>query len=891
VQGPFDDLQDDQALAPKESSGGGGGANRPRAERPKIVRPGGKALLRLLDLLETRGLVEAAEATLAVAVPDEQQRRQYAPSSADASPARSQGARKSRKRASESSRGENAQQEPGTLAQPSIGNAYMQAAKGGASERERTGPPSGPPTGPPTLSGPQWRSLGPWTIPNGQTYGSSRVNVSGRISCVAVDPSNAAHVICGAAGGGVWESFDRGGSWVPRTDFAATLTTGAVAFDPSAPSNVFCGTGEGNFYWPFGAGILKSVNGGASWSTLCTAPFVGQGFYELRVDAAHGNHLLAGTTGGLYVSSDGGVTWTRRRAALTWSISMAPAAGRTPGEILAGCSDGVFRSTDGGTTWTTVALPRGPGAFDRVAVSIAPSNPAVAYVWGARGTAVYLYRRAGGAWSAQTLPPGSSTSQAWYDWFLAAAPDRDNQIYCAGIEAYRGDLSGSTWTWRTISNKGATGDSIHPDQHAIAFESGNPNTIYVGCDGGLFRSADRGITWVSCNNGLVISEFEYLAQNLGLSRWVLGGTQDNGTQRWTGSPTWTHVADGDGGDCAVNRTTPTTVFHTYFNMTPERSVTGGDFASWTYLPPPIPSGEGSAFYPPFEASANGGNTVAIGGDALYVSRDNMTTWRRVAFPSAARSSAMYIPDANTVLVGVADGRIFRTTWNGSAWTALAALTTPRANAVVSDLLVHPANANRMWAVYSTRPPGGRVFRSDNAGSTWTDVSAGLPAIPGNAIETDPSNANRVWVAMDLGVYQSLNAGANWADFSASLPNAITGDLVFHPHARVLRAGTRNRGVWEIPVDGWLVNPICGVQFTGTLNANETRRWFTFNWPATWQMVWTVMPTTVRSGAPEITWSVQVERADAEHLTYWITVQNLVNVPVAFEGRYCILSRY
>jgi len=51
------------------------------------------------------------------------------------------------------------------------------------------------------------------------------------------------------------------------------------------------------------------------------------------------------------------------------------------------------------------------------------------------------------------------------------------------------------------------------------------------------------------------------------------------------------------------------------------------------------------------------------------------------------------------------------------------------------------------------------------------------------------------VAMDLGVYQSLNAGASWADFSASLPNAIIGDIVFHPHARVLRAGTRNRGVW------------------------------------------------------------------------------------------------
>jgi len=232
---------------------------------------------------------------------------------------------------------------------------------------------------------------------------------------------------------------------------------------------------------------------------------------------------------------------------------------------------------------------------------------------------------------------------------------------------------------------------------------------------------------------------------------------------------------------------------------------------------------------------------------------------------------MYIPNTDTVLVGVQDGRIFRTTWNGAAWTALAALTTPRASAVVSDLLVHPANANRMWAVYSSRPPGGRVFRSDNAGSTWTDVSAGLPAIPGNAIETDPSNANRVWVAMDLGVYQSLNAGANWADFSASLPNAITGDLVFHPHARVLRAGTRNRGRVGNPGGRLVGEPDLRRAVQRHAERNETKRWFTFNWPATWHMVWTVMPTTVKNGAPEITWSVQVERADAEHLTYWITV--------------------
>jgi len=715
------------------------------------------------------------------------------------------------------------------------------------------------------------------------------VNVSGRVAAIAVDPSNPAHVLCGAANGGVWESFDRGGSWAPRTDYAATLTVGAIVFDPTAPATVYCGTGEGNWWSWLGAGILKSTNGGTTWSTLCTAPFVGVGFYDLVIHPSNHLHLLAATNRALFTSTDGGVTWTQRRNAATWSISIAPSGGAAA-EILAACSDGIFRSVDEGVTWSNVALPGGPAGFDRVAVSIARSNPAVAFVWGARGSTVYFYRRSGGAWTAQPTPPGSSTGQAWYDWYCAAAPDTDSQVYVAGIESYRGDLAGGVWTWRTISNKGATGDSIHPDQHAIAFESGNPNMIYVGCDGGLFRSPDRGITWVHCNNGLVISEFEYLAQNFGLSRWVIGGTQDNGTDRWTGDPSWTHVADGDGGHTAVNRTTPTTVFHTYYNMSPERSTSSGDFGSWSYLPPSIPAGEGSLFYPPMTCSANGGDTVAIGGGALYVSRNNMSAWTRIAFPSAATASAVHIPNADTVYVGTTDGRIFKTTWGGAAWSALSALTTPRANANLSDIIVDPSNLNKVWVTY-TYLGGGRVFVSTDGGAHWTDRTAGLPNLPINSIEVDAWNTNRVWVGADLGVYQSFDGGATWADFSASLPNAFVGDLVFHPNARVLRAGMRNRGVWEIPVDGWMTSPICGVQWNGTLNPNETKKWFTFNWPATWHIIWTVMPTTIKSGAPEITWNVQVERASGEYVTYWITVQNLTNVAMNFEGRYCILSRY
>jgi len=825
--------------------------------------PGGKALKRLLLELGSAGLDEPAREALDAAVPEEQHSAILAqPDIFDIG----------------LHAGDASDVEPGDLA----GSDTGQVAALYAAVAEQLS------LGPPTATGPQWRSLGPWTIPNGQTYGSTRVNVSGRVAAIAVDHSNPAHVLCGAAHGGVWESFNRGASWTARTDYAATLTVGALAFDPAQSRTVLCGTGEGNWWSYLGAGILRSTDGGTTWSTLCTAPFVGQGFYDLIIDPANGAHVLAATTGGLYESSNGGPTWTQRRASRTWSLSMAPAGGAVA-EVLAGCADGVFRSTNGGTTWTAVALPGSPGTFDRVAVAIARSDPSVAYAWGARGSTPYLWRRAGGTWTAVGSPPGVATGQAWYDWFLAVAPDRATQIYCGAIEVHRGDLSGTTWSWQNITAR-TTGQSIHPDQHAIAFEPGNPSTIYVGNDGGLYRSPDRGATWQHCNNGLIISEFEYLAQDVGSSRWLIGGTQDNGTDRWTGSAVWEHVQDGDGGDCAVNRADPRIVFHTFFNMSPERSTARGNWASWASITPSVPAGEGSLFYPPLEASATSGSTVAIGGGALYVSRDNGTSWTRLAFPSAAIASAMYIPNGDRVYAGTTAGQILQTTWNGTSWSALTTLTTPRSNAYVSDLYVSPSNLNRIWVTYRTIG-GARVFRSDNGGSTWIDRTPGLPVLPMNAVEVDPNNANRVWVAADLGVYQSLDGGGTWSDFSNALPNAFIGDLVFHPHARVLRAGTRNRGVWEIPVDGWMTRPVCGTQWTGQLAGNQTMRWFTFNWPATWHVFWTVIPTTPRVGAPQVTWSVQVERASPEYVTYWITVRNLTPDAVSFDGRYCILSRY
>ena len=81
----------------------------------------------------------------------------------------------------------------------------------------------------------------------------------------------------------------------------------------------------------------------------------------------------------------------------------------------------------------------------------------------------------------------------------------------------------------------------------------------------------------------------------------------------------------------------------------------------------------------------------------------------------------------------------------------------------------------------------------------------------------------------------------------------------------------------------------GTQFTGQLNAGQTRRWFTFGWPADWHVVWHMMPVTPVIGAPEVEWEVEVERADATRVTYWLTVHNLSGVPINFDGRYVVLN--
>ena len=672
---------------------------------------------------------------------------------------------------------------------------------------------------------------------------SGPFNIGGRVTAIAATPGGAT-VYLGSANGGVFKSVNSGTNWTPVFDYGFSIfSIGAVTIAPSDSNIVYVGTGEANASVDSydGAGVFRTRDGGVHWQSLGLAATARIG--RIAVDpadtarifvAAMGRQFSTGPDRGLYRSEDGGASFSpvlfvndstgasdvvfnpahpETVFCATWERVRHPTYRRAFGP---GC--GIWRSVDHGTTWTrlTNGLPSPSDLVGRIGLAIAPSRPSTIYAQiiqgassGYGGLGLYRSTDGGNTWTRRDLAgsayPGNFGGFGWYFGELKVDPANPDLIYSLGVGMLRSVDAGAGYA-NFISN-------AHVDCHALWIDPTNSSRIYLGSDGGFFRTTTGSGPWFKSVD-LPISQFYGGAVDPQNGARLLGGTQDNGTLGTTGSPTaWTALGiGGDGFNCMVDPTNSSIVFGEWQFCCDgsglRRSTNSG--SSFT-----APSGFlGSDRYnwsTPIAMNPRNHNLLLVGSQHVYRSTNNGVSYATISGDLTTNPVTQLVfgtittldispADTSRYYVGTDDGKVWRTKDRGGVWTDISAGLPVR---WVTRVAPDPVDATTVYVTLSGF--GGdehlaHVYRSTNAGDTWASIAGNLPDAPANDIVVDPLDPNTLYLGTDVGVYVTRTLGASWYALGTGMPAQTVFDLSLHAASRTLIAATHGRSQWKIDLN-------------------------------------------------------------------------------------------
>jgi photosystem II stability/assembly factor-like uncharacterized protein len=692
-----------------------------------------------------------------------------------------------------------------------------------------------------------WVAVGPIGAPTGSVFGLPRK--AGRDNFVTFHPTNPSIMFVGAAGGGLWQTTNGGSSWTTNTDNLPVLACSDLAIDPTNTNIMYLATGGANdllsAYPVPSDGVYKTTDGGATWGPSGLGFTLNQGrvVHKIVLDPTNSQIVFAATNIGIYRSINAGATWSTVSSFNCWDLKFHPV---NP-TILYASGTAFYRSTNSGTTFSIVTSGIPTSGSNRMNIAVTPTNPSAVYVLASKSSDsqfLGVYRSANDGvnfTTASTTPNiignscnGTSTGQGqgWYDLAIAASPINPNEIVVGGVNVWRSFDGGTNWTMIGCWN--SPNPYIHADIHELQYTS--TGTLYSANDGGIFSY--NGSQWVDITAQRNIAQIYKIGlSGLTPNRWITGH-QDNGTNIRTGvGSNYVASLSGDGMDCFIDRTNDQYMFGEQFNGSLNRSTNGG--VSWTSITSGITGAGG--WVTPWKQDPVTANMLYAGFSQLFRSTNYGSNWTQVGTTGGGGTIVEFAiaPSNNQVIYVLYAGSIRKTINGGTTWTNV---TNGVSGGQFTFITIDPTDPNTAWVTVSGYTAGSKVFQTMDGGATWMNISSNLPNLPANCSVYEPGSNDRIYIGMDVGVYYKDNSSTNWTLYNTSLPNAAIMDMEMSPAAPgKIYAATYGRGVYEASVIPVTTVPTPSFSFNGSLCAGTSKTFIdnSSNTPTSWS--WTVTP--------------------------------------------------
>ena len=702
-----------------------------------------------------------------------------------------------------------------------------------------------------TFEGMAFRNIGPGFM-------------SGRIADIAIHPDDDSVWYVAVGSGNVWKTVNNGTTWTPIFDDQAAYSLGKVELDPSNPNLVWVGTGEdvGGRHVGYGDGIYRSEDGGQSWTNMGLTDSQHISIILVHPDnsdvvwvAAQGPLWASGGDRGLYMTEDGGQTWTKTLGDDEWvSVTDIELDPRNPDVMYAatwqrhrtvakylggGPGSGIHKSTDGGKTWTELTHGLPESNMGKIGLAVSPHDPDVVYA------AIELDRKTGGvfmstdrgaSWTKQSDAVAGATGPHYYQ-ELFASPHHEGRLYLMDASMQVSEDHGKTFYRMNEQYK-------HGDNHAIAFKPNDPDYVLFGTDGGLYETFDLEKSWKFVENLPVTQYYKVAVDDAEPFYNIYGGTQDNSTQ---GGPSrtdnvhgiqnsdWKIVLNWDGHQPATEPGNPDIMYAERQEGAISRvDLTTGEVVDIQPQPGEDEGWERYNWDAPILVSPHKPSRIYFASQRVWKSENRGDDWTAVsgdltrnqdrfeldimggpqrwdnAWDVAAMSNYNTItslaesPVQEGVLyAGTDDGLVQVSEDGGANWRAIevGSIRGVPATAFVNDIKADLYDAGTVYVALDNHKYGDfspYLVKSTDFGRSLSSIRGNLPdrTLVWRLVQ-DHVASNLMFAGTEFGVYFTVDGGKQWTELSGSVPTISFRDLAIQRRENDLVGASFGRGFFVL----------------------------------------------------------------------------------------------